>query len=209
MNTCKQRSINSHDTRSCCIETSLLICSANQWTGFCIIGTSVMKDSRRSSSTYTESLFLHVVKHNLLFLFFFLSGFSFTNIHDSQDSRCRRRLPPYIFSTTSTRFTDTQTLAGLLLQRAHLCAQLAAGIEHGIFGTRSLEFTLSTLALVAAVVRRMLKTRVTLGNISRVLLNLTKRLIFAMFKDSSSLPMFTKLTVIFSLQFTNYGCFSP
>ena len=53
------------------IETSPLICSANQWTGFCIIGTSVMKDSRRSSSTYTESLFLHVVKHNLLFLFFF------------------------------------------------------------------------------------------------------------------------------------------
>ena len=33
------------------------------------------------------------------------------------------------------------------------------------------EFTLYTLALVAAVVRGMLKTRVTLGNISRVLLN--------------------------------------
>ena len=48
-------------------------------------------------------------------------------------------------------------------------AELAARIEHGTFGTRSLEFTLSTLALVAAVVRRMLKTRVTLGNISRVI----------------------------------------
>ena len=35
---------------------------------------------------------------------------------------------------------------------------------------------LSTLALVAAVVRKMLKTRVTLGNISRVLLNLTEKL---------------------------------
>ena len=38
-----------------------------------------MKDSRRSSSTYTESLFLHLVKYNLIFLFyyyfFFLSGF--------------------------------------------------------------------------------------------------------------------------------------
>ena len=44
----------------------------------------------------------------------------------------------------------------------------------GPFGTYYLEFTLSALALVAAVVRRMLKTRVTLGNISRVLLNLTK-----------------------------------
>ena len=47
-------------------------------TGFCIIRTSVMKNSRRSSSTYTESLFLHLVKYNLLFfvlVFFFLSGF--------------------------------------------------------------------------------------------------------------------------------------
>ena len=47
--------------------------------------------------------------------------------------------------------------------------------------TRSLEFTYSTLAVVAVVVRRMLKTRVTLGNISHVLLNLIKRLIFVMF----------------------------
>ena len=76
---------------------------------------------------------------------------------------------------------------------------MAAGIEHGIFGTRSLELTLSTLALVTAFVRRMLKTRVTLGNISRALLNLTKRLGFAMFKEFSSIPMFTQLTVVFSL----------
>ena len=53
------------------IETSPLICSANQWTGFCIIGTFVIKDSRRSSSTYTESLFLHVARHNLIFVLFF------------------------------------------------------------------------------------------------------------------------------------------
>ena len=38
-----------------------------------------------------------------------------------------------------------------------------------------LEFTLSTLALVAAVVRKILKTRVTLGNISRALLNQTRK----------------------------------
>ena len=67
------------------------------------------------------------------------------------------------------------------------------------FGTHSLEFTLSKLPLVADVVRGMLKARVTPGNIYRVLLNLTNRLIFAMFKDSSSFPMFTQLTVIFSL----------
>ena len=38
---------------------------------------------------------LHVIKHNLFFLFFFLSGFSFTNIHDSQGSRWRGRLSPH------------------------------------------------------------------------------------------------------------------
>ena len=54
-------------------------------------------------------------------------------------------------------------LAGLLLQRAHLCTELAAGIEHGTFRTHFLEFVLSTLALVTDVVRRMLKTGVTLG----------------------------------------------
>ena len=70
------------------------------------------------------------------------------------------------------------------------------------FGTRSLHahaLTIFTLAQVAAVVRQMLKTRVTLGNISRVLLNLFKILIFVMLKDSSSLPMFPQLTCIFSL----------
>ena len=76
---------------------------------------------------------------------------------------------------------------------------LAAGIERRTFGTCSLEFTLSTLALVAAVVRRMLKTQVTMENISRAFLNLTERLIFSMFKDSSSLPMFKQLKVISSL----------
>ena len=48
----------------------------------------------------------------------------------------------------------------------------------------SLGFTHSIYALVAAVVRRMLIARVTLGNIYCVLSNLTKRLIFATFKDS-------------------------
>ena len=114
------------------------------------------------------------------FSFFSISFFSHENSRFTGQQV--KRETPYILSTIST----------------HFCAQLAAGIEHEIFSTRSLEFTLSTLALVAAVVRRILKTRVALGNISRVLLNLTKRLISAMFKDSSPLPVFTQLTVIFS-----------
>ena len=76
---------------------------------------------------------------------------------------------------------------------------MAVGIEHETCGTRFLEFTLSTLALVAAAVRKMLKTRVILGNISRVLLNLTKKLVFVMLKDSYSLSVLTRLAIIFSL----------
>ena len=33
-----------HDGSPYHIETSPLICCANQWTGFCMIGTSVMKE---------------------------------------------------------------------------------------------------------------------------------------------------------------------
>ena len=45
---------------------------------------------------------------------------------------------------------------------------------------RSVGFDLYTLALVAAVIRRMLKTQVTLGNISHVLLDPIKSLVFGM-----------------------------
>ena len=78
-----------------------------------------------------------------------------------------------------------------MLETAHLCAKLVAELEPGTFGflmqvanhyaTRPVEFDLCTLAPIVAVVNRMLKTRVTLGNISRVLLNLIKNLIFIMF----------------------------
>ena len=74
---------------------------------------------------------------------------------------------------------------------------------------RCLELALSTPTAVAAVVKRILKTRVILGNISRVLLNLIKKLTFVIFTDSYLLPMFMQLTFIFHLWFTNYGCFSP
>ena len=47
---------------------------------------------------------------------------------------------------------------------------------------RFVEFDLYTIALVAVVVRRMLKIQITLGRVSRVLLNLIKSLILAMFK---------------------------
>ena len=94
-----------------------MICSANQWTDFCTIGTSIVKDSRRSSSTYTDSLFLHVVKHNLFF-FFFLSGFSFTNIHDSQGSRWRGRISPFYHFHLLHRHLD--------IRKSYCCRELTS-----------------------------------------------------------------------------------
>ena len=49
-------------------------------------------------------------------------------------------------------------------------------------------FTLSRVEYVAAVVRRMLKTPVTLRNICRVLLNLIKRLIMRTICNVQRLP---------------------
>ena len=82
-------------------------------------------------------------------------------------------------------FLLLQLTSETLLQRARLCAKLAAKLEPGSLGflmqfpkhlaTRSVEFALHTLALAAVVVRRMVKTQVTVGNISRALLNLIKK----------------------------------
>ena len=122
-----------------------------------------MKDSRRSSSTIHQK---SVVTHNSLFFptwFFFHEYSRFTRQQGKG-----QRLPPYILSITFTRLTSIQTLARLLLQRAHISAQLAPGIEQGTFGTRSLEFTLSTIALVAVAVRRMRKIHIC--NVQRILL---------------------------------------
>ena len=161
-----------------------------------------MKEVRPSSPITLRSLFLYCKAELAFYFLLFFGGLFvcffgvffwvfFHEYHDLKDSRGRGRLSLYILSTTSFRFTDTQILAKLLLQRTHRCVQLAAGLKSGTFGflsqvanhsaSRFLNFSLSTLALVADAVRDMLKTRVTLGNISLVLVNLIKRFIFAMF----------------------------
>ena len=129
-----------------------------------------MKELRHSSLTILPKLFLHAVKQNSLFIFVY----RITGIRGG-------RLFLYILSTASIHSRDTQTLVGLLLQRAHLCAQLTAGLKPGTFvfltqvanhqPKRSLEFALPKIALVAAVISRMLKTWETLQIISGVLLN--------------------------------------
>ena len=79
------------------------------------------KDFHVSMSCFDGSEVCKLVVSYVLQQFFFLSEFSFTNIHDSKGSRGRERLFLSVFSTSSTGFTDTSTLTGQLLQRPHLC----------------------------------------------------------------------------------------
>ena len=65
---------------------------------------------------------------------FFLSGFSFMYIYESQDCKGQRRAFLSLLTNTSLCFTDTQTLVGLLLQTADLCIQIAAGLKPGTSG---------------------------------------------------------------------------
>ena len=45
-----------HDGGSNDTETSLLICSANQWTGFYMIGASIMRESRHCQASIMKWL---------------------------------------------------------------------------------------------------------------------------------------------------------
>ena len=189
MNTCKEQSISPFMTEFLVVQKPVRLLDRFLY--------NRKKDSRRSSSTYTKSLFV--------FVLFFLSGFSFTNF---KTHRTAGGGGDY----QRISFLPLPPASQLLLkhQQGYCCREFTS--VHSWNRTWNLwytllEFTLSTLALAAAVVRTMLITRVTLGNISRVLLNLTKRSIFAM-QCSKTPRMFAQLTVIFSLQFINYGCFS-
>ena len=78
--------------------TSLSIRSANQCTGFYRIGTSVMKELRRSSPIILRKSFLKCYKADFIFFIFFsIWIFFFMNIHTSQDNRGRGKLSLYIF----------------------------------------------------------------------------------------------------------------
>ena len=108
------------------IETIPLICSANQWISFYMIGTSVTKELNKIKVIKWIKVFTWYFRItttttiNFFFFFFcylgFLSG-TFTN-HRTAGEEGRAFI--YLLTTTSNRFTDTQTLAGWLMQRAHL-----------------------------------------------------------------------------------------
>ena len=161
---------------SCQTETSPLICSTNQWAGFCIIGTSVMKDSRRFLSPYIEILLVHVVKHNLLFLFFFLYLPFVSRIFTIHRAAGEGRRAISLYSFCHFYPLDRQFgIIWVIAAEGSPLRKTGSRNRAWELFTRSLEFTFSILALVAAIVRKMDKTRVTLGNISRALLNLTKK----------------------------------
>ena len=127
-----------------------LLC--NQWTSFYMIGAPLWKSDALHPS-YSESL-LQSYRAEFAFLFFFsLSWFFFANILSRFIGQQRKReaislYPFYHFHS--------------LHRHSEIIRVIAAK---------------SSPLHIANVVRRMLKTGVTLGNISRVWLNLIKRLI--------------------------------
>ena len=119
------------------------------------------------------------VKQNSLL---FISGFSFRNIYYSQDSRgiwVTISLHPFCHFHSFYRHLDINRV--IAAESSPLCKPGNLWFPN--------EFHLYKLTLVAVVVGRMIKTRVTLRNISGVLLNLIKRLIFAMFKVYTFVPL--------------------
>ena len=153
----------------------------------------------RSLSTCTESLFLHVVKHDLFFLFFCSIWLLFHKYSRFTGQQVKWEFVSlYLFYHFHPLHRHLDIIWVIVADRLPL---RMAGSRNRTWDLWHTLFRIHSFytALLAAVVRKILKTRVTLGNISRTLLNKTKRLIFLMFKDSSSLSMFTQLTFIFSL----------
>ena len=62
-----------HDQGACRIKAGLLIYSGNQWSGFNMIGTSVMKESRCTSPIIHRKSVLTCCKAEFAFLFCFFS----------------------------------------------------------------------------------------------------------------------------------------
>ena len=154
-----------------------------------MVRISVMKELRRSSLIVLRK---SVCTCPLLFL----TGFSFTNmmIHRTAGKGWVSLYPFYHFYLLQKHLDISQVvaaertllrIAGSRTRTGNLwfpSASRAQAAKH--YATRPLKFTLSTLALVANIDRNMLKTRISLGNISLALLNLIKRFIFVMFNDS-------------------------
>ena len=174
-----------------------------------MIGTSVIKKLRRSSPIILQKSVLTSFRAEFafsLFFFFFIWVFFHRYSHSTWQQGNWETIslyPSYHFHSLH-RHLDTSCVIPaeslhnwqpdlnretLFYQRKSLTFKLYALFRIHTFYTCSM----------AAIERKMLKTRVTLGNISRVLLNLIKKLTFEMFKDSHTLQMFTQLTLIFCL----------
>ena len=174
-----------------------MICFANLWTSFCIIRTSVMKDLRHSSFTSTESQFLHVAKHNFLFFVFFsiwLFCHECSRFTGQQMKREAIFLYPLYHFHLLYRHLDISWVIDAESLPLHI-----AGSRHRTWNLWNTPFRIHPFYTRTDSCCSYENAQ-NLGTTGKYLLCLIKSdwKIFALFKDSSSLPMFTQLTVIFS-----------
>ena len=88
-----------NETRNVSIETKRIY---DGWNIYCKAPLDFAENLSKSDVSEKRKLFIYLV--------FFLSMFPFTNIHYSPDRMLRGRLTLILFSTISTRFTDTRFL---------------------------------------------------------------------------------------------------
>ena len=157
MNTCKQQSINSFMTQVFLrTETSPLICSANQWAGFCNRGLRHKRFKMLFIHIHRESALTYCKAQFAFFVLVFFSVFFFSKI--STIHRTSGEGGDYLLIFFQTLPSASQTLRHQLGYCCReLCTQLAAGIAHEIFGTRFLELTFLHLHQQLFMLRECLK----------------------------------------------------
>ena len=154
-----------------------------------MIRTSAMKELRHSLLIMLGKSVLPCRKAELPSSFFFLSGFLSPLYHFHP---LHRHLH---ISKVMAAESSPLRIAGSWTQSRNLWFAIVKWLSTKL---RALYICPFHMALMADVVKSMLETQVTLGNISLVLLNLIKIFIFVMFNLLT--PMFTQLlTFIFSL----------
>ena len=146
-----------HDGSRCHIETSPLICGANQWTGFYTITTSVMKELSSQHCVSANSLFSTFVSP---------SGIWCESMSEAAVQRCSYEKVFWKYETNLQENTHAEKWISIKLQSnfieitlQHKCSP--SNLLH-LFRTRFLENTSGQLLLQCAF--RSLQTRYMITN---------------------------------------------
>ena len=168
-----------------------------------------------TSSIILKTSALTCFKAEFAFCFFFYLGFpsQLLTIHRIAGKGGDNLFIPFLPLPLASRTLRNQPSYCCREFTSAYSWQLDLNRESLVYQRKSLTTTLRALQITLflnlhwqlLLLRDCLK--ITLGNISRIILNLIKRLTFAMFR-LLPLPMFKQLTFIFSLWLTNYRCFS-